>query len=354
MKFSALYDRFHGMEHPDYGLKVGGTEIRSGERAILTRLECELTCRREAGYLYMEGTLNPTVEDGKRWLDAFALGAECELSLGYEAQLEPVFRGFLYEVSWSDPLEEGAMELRAMFLDARGRLMTSACADAGAARTVSQMVKTILSQSSCKKLASNQKISAPPKDWDLPVRRQNRSDYETVCEAAEFLCYEFYVCGEELYFGAPRPERKPIVTFDTVTGVQKLTCSRTLANQCAAVVVSGTDDRGERIQARQPRESDSGFGCGKMASVLSNDIHQPEEAVRTMAQAKYLAQARMEQRQHQSAALTGTCLGVPQLRPGRFVKVENRSEPVCGTFYLRSVRHILDADGYRTEFEGEE
>ena len=354
LNFSALYEGYHAMKNPAYRLKVGGTEIRTGERAVLERLDCEMTCRNEAGYLLVQGVLNPDEKEGKSWLDAFQAGTECELSLGYDKDLKKVFTGFLYEVSWSDPLEDGAMELQALFLDARGRLMTSSCADAGAARTLSQMVKTILTQSYVKKLASSQKISPAPKDWDLPVQRPGDSDYQVVCEAAEFLCYEFYVCGEELYFGEPRPDSSPIVTFDGVTGLTRLRRSRTLASQCAAVTVSGTDDKGERIQARQARKKDSGFGTDRMASALSNDIHIPEETVRTMAQAKYLAQARMEQRQHQAGKLEGTCLGTPELRPGRFIKTEKCSKPVCGTFYVHTVRHRLSSSGYLTEFEAEE
>ena len=354
MNFSKLYDSYHAMRSPSYSLKVNSKEIKSEEKAVLTKLECELTSRMEAGFLYLEGTCNPEAKEGKKWLDAFQVGVKCELSMGYEKDLKEVFTGFLYELNWSDPLEEEPMGLRALFLDARGRLMTSACADAGAARTLSQMVQKLLTQSCCKQLASSQKIGQVPKDWDLPIQRRSRSDYEVVCEAADFLCYEFYVCGEELYFGEPRKNTSPIVTFDTAVGMLSLECSRTLAHQCAAVAVSGTDDKGEQILAREARKKDSGFGCEKMGSALSNDIQFAEPAVRTMAQAKYLAKMRMEQRQHSSGRLKGCSLGLPELRPGRFIKVEKLSAPVCGTFYVHTVRHLLDINGYRTEFEAEE
>ena len=76
--------------------------------------------------------------------------------------------------------------------------------------------------------------------------------------------------------------------------------TRTLAGQCAAVAVGGTDDSGERLYSRQARKKDSGFGTGKMSSALSGDFYQPEPFVRTMAQAQYLSKARMEWRQRQS------------------------------------------------------
>lgn len=342
------------MKNPAYLLKVDGVEIKSEERAVLIRLECELTSRMEAGYLYLEGICNPGEAEGKKWLDTFQVGVECQLSMGYGKKLQKIFRGFLYEITWKDPLEEGAMEVKALFLDARGRLMTSACADAGAVRTMSQMITAILTQNCCKSLTSRQNIDPVPKDWDLPIQRKNRSDYEVVCDAADFLCYEFYVCGEELYFVEPRKDTSPIVTFDTTVGMSLLEHSRTLADQCAAVVILGTDDQGERIQTRQARKKDSGFGGSRIGSVLSNDLCFSEQAVRTMAQAQYLAKARMAQRQSRMGKLRGGCMGVPELLPGKFLKVEKQSKPVCGTYYVQRVRHILDRNGYRTEFEAEE
>ena len=106
--------------------------------------------------------------------------------------------------------------------------------------------------------------------------------------------------------------------------------------------------------ARQPRTKDKGFGTDKMGSALSNDVHQLEATVRTMAQAKYLAKARMEQRQHQSGGLSGQCMGAPELRPGRFIQVKKMSQPVNGTYYVHTVRHILDMNGYSTYFEAED
>ena len=130
--------------------------------------------------------------------------------------------------------------------------------------------------------------------------------------------------------------------------------TRTLAGQCAAVAVGGTDDSGERLYSRQARKKDSGFGTGKMSSALSGDFYQPEPFVRTMAQAQYLSKARMEWRQRQSGGLIGQSVGLPELRPGRFVKVTDLTKPLNGTCYVHTVRHVLDETGYKTWFEAEE
>lgn len=354
MDFSALYTQYGGMTAPACTLEVAGRVLPAGADARLLRTVCELTCRSSAGYLQIQAELDPDGENGSVWLSSLQVGAPCAFSLGYGTARTQVFCGFLYDVTWDDPLTQGAMVLEAVFLDVRGRLMAASRADAGRARTLSQLLQTILGQSCCTQLARSRTIGTIPADWDLPVQRTGASDYDVLAQAAAWLCYEFYAWGSELYFGPPRPNATPTVTFSGTAGLMKLQRRRTLAHQCAAVSVSGADDKGQRIFVRQARRPDSGFGTGSMAAALSCDLHQPEPSVRTMAQAKYLAAARMEERQRRAGGVTGLCLGIPELRPGRFIEVSGLSTAANGTFYVHTVRHTLDARGFATHFETEE
>lgn len=354
MKFSSLYETYEAMREPGCRLKADGAQLDAGEGARLLRVECELTCAGQAGMARLEAALNPDEARGAAWLDAVRPGALCSLALGYGDSLTDVFCGFFYDVLWSDPLDGGTILLEALCLDVRGRLMLTSCADAGAKRTLSQLVEAILGQSCCTQLAPKRTVCQPPEDWDLPVQRPGRSDYSVVCGAADFLCYEFCAFADELYFGPPRPERDPAVTFDGPNGLMRLVRRRTLAGQCAATAVSGTDDAGERIYSRRARAGDSGFGTDKMSGVLTGDFHRPEPLVRTMAQAQYLSQARMERSQRRAGGLSGHCVGLPELRPGRFIQVSDLSEPAGGTYYVHTVRHVLDEAGFQTWFEAED
>lgn len=353
MKFSDLYQRYRHMAEPSYSLSVGGRELEVGRDVRLVRAVCELTCRPSAGYLLLEAVMDPEGTHAKAWLGAFQAGAVCSFSLGYGSSRALVFQGFLYDVSWEDPLARGPLRLEALFLDVRGRLMASSCPQAGSARTLSQVVRAILGQSCCGQLASSITIQNPPQDWDLPLLRSGRSDYQVVSQAAAFLGYEFYAWAQELYFGPARPKGSPAVFFTDPTGLILLRRRTTLVGQCAAVAVSGADDQGMRISARQARDRDTGFGTAGMPAALSLDLCQVGPTVRTMAQAQYLAKARMQEIQRRAGGVTGRCLGLPELRPGRFIGVSGLSQAVNGTYYIHTVRHTLDAGGCETYFEGE-
>lgn len=354
MKFSELFQTYNSMEIPSFNLSVGGTALESTENAKLLRAVCSLTSRPEAGYLLAELQADPEDAAGKTWLTALRLGAGCSFSLGYDGSNQEVFRGFLYDIGWSEPLGGGPMPVEALFLDARGRLMLASTADAGAARTRSQLVQTIFEGLNCSGLGLSATVKGVPEEWDLPTQRKGLSDYDILRETAEFLSYEFYAWADELYFGPARPDSAAAVEFDGPDGLSLLRRRATLAGQTGGIAVSGTDDAGERIVFTQKRGSGGGYGTDGLSGVLKGRFQLPDPGARTMAQAQYLAQRRMEAVQRRGGGLEGRCLGLPELRPGRFIKTSGMSEQVNGTCYVHTVRHTLDEAGFDTWFEAED
>ena len=47
----------------------------------------------------------------------------------------------------------------------------------------------------------------------------------------------------------------------------------------------------------------------------------------------------------------GSCIGIPELIPGRYNKIDGGDDQSNGSYFLTKVRHIFDIDGYKTEFE---
>ncbi len=353
MNFSRLYEKYEGFHRPTFTLRANGSGLEVEEGVRIQILQCCLTTLRQAGSLFLAAELAAGSDAEEAWREAIQLGAVCTLSLGYQKSEEEVFSGFIYDVAWEIFPESGAQHVEMICLDVRGQLMLSARADAGTARTLSQLVDGVLKQSCCSRMAPQVELGAVPEELDLPVQRTGATDFAILCAAADFLCFEFYAFAGWLYFGPPRPSSDTAVTFDGPNGLMRLRRRRTLAGQCAAVAVSGTDDRGERIYARQARETDRGPGVGGMGEALALDFHQAEPAVRTMAQASILAQARMQALQRRCGTLTGQGTGLPELRPGRFVELAGVNGEADGRFYVQNVTHTIDETGFETCFEAE-
>lgn len=352
MKFSQLCSKYQYMRQPALGLKVGQQELKLGVGAALNSLVCELTSRPQAGLLRLQLELDTGSALGQSWLSTLQLGAAGTLSLGYDTDTTQVFHGFLYDISWDYPPRNGVIQAEAVFLDVRGKLMLSASATTAA--TLSKLVKGLVDHGSGGGLKVSTTVKDPPESWNLPARQLGESDYDMLCRIAAFLCYECCVWADKLYFGPPRSNTAATVTFEGENGLLQLTRRRTLAGQCASVTVGGSDLTGGAITARSSRTRDSGYGVGSVSALLSRPLWQPEPGITTMAQAKYLAKARMQERQRQSGAINGRCVGLPQIVPGRFLAISEASPQVNGTYYIHTVRHILDRTGFETQFEGED
>ncbi len=349
MKFSELLERCRPMREPSFSLTIDGAALDTGPGARLIRAQCVLTSRAPAGMLELVGRIDPEGEMGKGWLRALQVGAEGSLSLGWNGADEEVFSGLLYEVSWSEALDSGGMEVSAVFLDAKGKLALTSLTGLSGERRLSQLVKAALDTSG----AAVTQEAVPP-DWDVPIQRWGVSCRDILQQAAEFLGWEFYDWRGRLYFGPPRPEGEAVLEYDGPGGLFELRRSKSLAGQWAAVAVAGGDDGGQRLWSETKRPADSGFGTDKMSAALSGVLYTPESAVQTMAQAQYLSQARMEAARKNRGGVAGRGVGVPQLRPGRFVTFSGLSEVANGTYYVHTVRHILDDEGFETSFEAEE
>ena len=47
----------------------------------------------------------------------------------------------------------------------------------------------------------------------------------------------------------------------------------------------------------------------------------------------------------------GTCVGIPELIPGRFISVKGLDGDTEGSYFLSRVRHRFTGEGYYTQFE---
>jgi phage protein D len=66
-------------------------------------------------------------------------------------------------------------------------------------------------------------------------------------------------------------------------------------------------------------------------------------------QAQYRADSLMEDISYRFGSLECTCVGIPELKPGHFIKITGLGEPCDNKFYVTHARHIMsDEHGYVT------
>ena len=89
-----------------------------------------------------------------------------------------------------------------------------------------------------------------------------------------------------------------------------------------------------------------------LVSALSNAVlREYSEFARTQEECQSLAQRRLNGIAMGLVSGGGECIGMPELIPGRYLKVDGGDKQSNGTYFLTKVKHKFTDDGYRTSFE---
>jgi phage protein D len=115
-----------------------------------------------------------------------------------------------------------------------------------------------------------------------------------------------------------------------------------------AVRVIGFDEANKKSLVAEEKVK----GDPKQQTVIS----EPQPTVTTdpdayeLDQAKKRAKAEGNRNKQKSQGGRGTCVGLPEIVPGRFIQLKKLDKDIDGTYYIKSVNHNLGADGFTTNF----
>jgi uncharacterized protein len=221
------------------------------------------------------------------------------------------------------------------------------------------------------------------KEPPLPyVAQENQYDIDFLLARARQLGYVIYVKEGDpkgrgpqrerhLYFGPSDSTHPalptvtyelPTVTYELKWGISLIDLKPTLstANQVKSVTVRGWNRATKQaISATATLENlnvnkdlfrlldncESFEGCGGREKVVVN------KPVHTPAQAQTLALAMLTDRLKEMVKVSGTCVGLPDLRAGQQVRIEGIGSRLSGTYFVTSTTHTINDSGYITKFD---
>ncbi len=349
-EFEKLQTQYKDFRAPAVSFVVGGTDLAKGTTA-LTRVEAVLSLdgassvRAEFGDCY--DMKNSSFASGLK--NAAVPGKTVELSLGYQSSLEKVFKGYLSNVRVSADAENG-YTIELVGLDVRRLMMT----DNFHIRTLkiknySDAVTEILKR--YKKLASPT-VDATNENLKDALLWQNSSDYDFITKdliGSGRADREFFAAVDKIYFRKPRSVSSPVMTLRPGGGLVSFETDGEYINTSYEVL--GFDPA--------ERKPVSGKADAKTAGSISDVLGGPGEwfvsdpacvnKTETDARAKNLADAAL----HKTQRAVIRTIGLPQLLPGRYIKIDKIDSLVNKKYYITRVTHTFDDDGFRTSVETE-
>ena len=351
--FSTLSTKYEDFRGPAFTIKVDGTELKSTEMPIVS-LEVDLNADGSAGGCHFSVESLYDAEQSK-WTNGLAdtiqVGAKLEISMGYVKQ-EEIFYGYVDEYF----MAYGGAEpprLEVTGIDGFGFLM--ACQEPlyGGKKKPKAVVEEILKKAKSAGYAKSVTVGGL-EGFDVPIIKERLDDFKYLKVLAERYCMNLLAVDGELIFDNVIKYTTSLIDLTVGAGLLDFQKRYSLQGQVGQVEIWGRDENQRFIKGAATSVSIGGSGktAVQIASKFKKTaLREHNEYVRTEKECVEMAQARLDALALNFVSGRGTCVGLPELIPGRFISIKGMDEDTAGSYFVTRVHHQISRQGYYTEFE---
>ena len=354
-RITDLERKYGGFLGPAVEIKLGGLKLDS-TRIPITSLEVDLSADGAAGscsftvdslYNYETGTW------AKAMINGLKVGAKLEVSGGY-VKKEKLFYGYVDEYSM-DYVGGGAPRLVIRGVDGLGYLMS--CRDdyyAGDKGTAAA-VKEILTKSVSAGFAKKVTVGSGLKDFESPIlKEEGMDDFTFLRVLAERYGMALMCVDGELIFDSLWEPASAVTELEMGKGLLTFQKRFSTHGQVGKVSIWALDKNNKPVEGHADRVTTGGSGksAAEHFSALKKAVLKEgcEFAV-TADECTRLAKARLNGIAMNFVQGRGYCIGIPELIPGRYLKIKSLMDNSSDEFFLSRVIHRFSTDGYFCDFE---
>lgn len=274
----------------------------------------------------------------------FMIGTVAEVEIGYLSSTQKVFKGYVAMLG----AEFGEHPIMVVTLmDARRLMMSSGKKyKLYDVKNYSDTVKTVLSSYS---RLCTPSVDATSDSLTKPVS-QTTNDYDFIKKeliGKGCVDREFFIVGDKAYFRKPQKVTAPIMAVQYGRELQEL-----------KVDFSWLDLKIEAV-GYNPAEQEAVTAQTAAKGVMSQSKIMAKTPVFTVTapdadsreKAKVRADAIARMRINKSCTGRGSMLGLPELVPGRYLKVESLEKMMDRQYYITEVVHVMNGESFLTYFE---
>lgn len=189
---------------------------------------------------------------------------------------------------------------------------------------------------------------------DYTMEMVSESDYEFVVKAAKKFNYEFFVDRGTVYFRKAKSVKAPVAELGSNEGIITFHIEYSI-NGIVGNVEARAMDPGQGKTISYKSTLNNTISTGNKAKSLTKDGRKVliDPTISTQTQAESRVASLMEKMSYRLGSLEAECIGIPELVPGRFLRVSGLGSPADNDFYLTAVIHeYRDETGFLTRIEG--
>ncbi|MDR2088434.1 MAG: hypothetical protein LBP73_03655 [Clostridiales Family XIII bacterium] len=369
--FDALKKKYKNFYYPQARIELGGTEFKdkSGQLAV-NDISVELTSGYEASVASFRIYGVYKQESGKFEYDELKkqilLGNALTIKLGYLGALETVFTGFVAGVNFVFTVG-GLPCVEVTGMDVKGVMMSGSYAEQLAAASYGEAVREILRKTAYERLQDGSAITGiavsdtPDKEAggdrgasSYTIEMSSESDYEFVVKAAKKFNYEFFTDRGKVYFRKAKNASDDLPELSIENGLINFDIGYSITGLAETVEARSVDAGTGKILSSKKKLTNNlsvGNHAKKLISKSRHVYIDPTIVSKQHADAR--ADSLLETMSYRLGSLNCECIGLPELQPGRFLKLAGLGAPAENRFYITNVTHSISADtGYRAKLVG--
>lgn len=367
--YNELRKKYGAFAYPVVTLRVGNKLFSENKYdLVLSNIEAELSCGVEASAvtysIYNVYDLEEKCYQFSRFKEYVQLGSAVTVSMGYNGAEEEVFVGFVAQTRFV--CGEGDIHhVEVTAMDAKGLMMSNSYARQMTAGNYADAIMEIFNKPMYQKMSAegiykSVKVDDTPdkdsggtdkKATSYTVEMVSESDYEFVVRAAKRFNYEFFVDnGVVIFRRAKQSTEECLLEIGMEQGVVSYDLTYDITGLVKSVEVRGMDTAKAAMVSAVKKVSNK-ISTGNRAKALIGQTHRiviDANAV-SKQQAQHRADALMEDISFRFGTLECDCIGIPELKPGHYIRMADLGEPCDNRFYITQVRHDMSAEnGYHT------
>lgn len=351
--FESLSSKYYSFKVPTYKVKIDGNDLLTDGKLILKDLVIDLTCENEASGCTL--AVVGVYDEVKRCFDQtmmkkfFQIGKKIVVDLGY-IKTESIFTGYISAISVV--FGEEAASINIECTDVKGLMMNNQSNEQRTEKTLGDVVSNILSNQAYNSFYTStvvDKVDTPERKIEV----SGESDFDYLVRLANRINYEFFVLQGKVFFRKPMPYKSPVIELEWGYNLLGFERRDSLEGQVLELEVRSADvDKGKMISglAKSKETLSQGNSAKKALQKLKKVII--DSSVFSEKEAKSRAEEFLKRLNSRYSTAIIECVGIPEIVPGRFIKISKLGEGLEGNYYILRVKHsVTDGDIYSTTIE---
>jgi len=284
------------------------------------------------------------------WTDSLLqLGNTIEVFTGYTDQLTPLFFGYISNIEFNFSSGQ-APTISVTAMDISFFMMRSGEPQIWSNKSIPDIVEEIGRKYGLTDFEIEKDTQIYPN-----IVKNTEADHEFIQTLADEFDYEFFVVGRKLYFRPFTHNRTPVMKLEWGKQLMSFRIEHDIADQVTKVVVKGNILNTKEIVYAESTKVQK-LGRNSLTGVdlmkkIGTFMEVTQQVVKDEAEAKRIAEAKMQEKSMKLVTANASCIGLPEIRAGRYIEIGGLGKRLNTIYYIESATHTVDGSGYQTSFK---